>query len=91
MFDSYWIIYISVVVLTIFFGIMIWLIERTNKDRRRKTKKFKPPPSIDKSEIDLNGLYMEKMEKINETKFLEKYKANGGNGIRTYVHNEKKC
>jgi hypothetical protein len=72
-------------------ALMIWKIEKTNTGFRRKTNKAKPPPSINKSEIDLNGLYMEKMKKISETKFLEEYKANGGNGIRTYAHNEKKC
>jgi hypothetical protein len=53
---------------------MIWLIERTNKSRGRKTKKSKSPRSIDKSEIDLNGLYMEKMEKSMKQNFLKNIK-----------------
>ena len=54
--DLYWATYVSVLVITIVLGIMIWKIEKKNKARHRKTKRSKPKPSIDKAEIDLYGL-----------------------------------
>ena len=51
----YWNMCISVVVLTIVSGIMIWLIEK-NKTRHGKTKRSNLKPPIDETEINLYGL-----------------------------------
>lgn len=84
MLNLWWVIFISVLVIAIFLLCLILMkIEKNNKDHQ-DTEKSNPTPSIDKSEIDLNSLYLKKMTSVGEKQFLEDSKTAGGNGKGIY-------
>ena len=76
--------FILVLVMSAVFVLAIWKIGKGDKDPR-STKTSGPTPIIDKSEIDINGLYLKKMEIVGKKKFLgEQQQTKGGNGRETY-------
>ena len=76
--------FISVIVIAVVLALVICKVAKENK-ARQSNKTSDPIPLIDKSEINMNGLYLEKMEIISKKKFLgEQQKAKGGNGRETY-------
>jgi predicted membrane protein len=76
--------FISVIVIAVVLLLVIGKLAKAGKARKR-SKTTEPTPLIDKSEIDLNGLYLKKMEIVGKKKFLgEQQQTKGGNGRETY-------
>lgn len=76
--------FISVIVISVVLVLVIGKLVKAGRVRKR-SKTSEPTPLIDKSEIDINGLYLKKMEIVGKKKFLgEQQKAKGGNGREPY-------
>ena len=74
------VVLILLIVIAIVLVLVICNVGKVN-DVPRSSKTSEPTPLIDKSEIDVNGLYLNKMEIVSKKKFLgEQLKAKGGNG-----------
>ena len=65
--NLWWVKFISVLVVAAVVYFVIRKIEKDSK-ARHNAKTSKPTSSIDKSEIDINGLYLNKMEIVNKKK-----------------------